>query len=297
MAIAFDRVQKPLRQLRKSLRNLPADSEPERVHRLRIRARQIEAVAAALTPASEKLTRRLLKSIKPLRKAAGRVRDMDVLAAKVVTLRQNPQPEPQDDTFARLVDHLQQSRKKNAAALLTALVQQKKAVRHNLKLYAKQLEDARSSVPFARDIEQRSETAAAQLAAELRRWPALSARNLHNFRLKVKELRSVLQLFSGADRALADSPLADALGTVKDQIGDWHDWQQLAKAAAEALKAQQDRVLLSAIREVVKQKLREALAAANALREGPLQAVAKKPPTPERKLPARAVRANPNWAA
>jgi CHAD domain-containing protein len=292
MVIAFDRVQKPLRQLRKSLSKLPANPPSEQVHKLRTRSRQIEAVAAALSPAGEKLTRRLLKSIKPLRKAAGSVRDMDVLAAKALTLSQEPDQEPNHDAFTRLIEHLQLSRKKYAAELLVVLDRQKKAARHNLRLYAKQLEAGRDSDSLIREQEPQIQAAAAQLTAELSRWPKLNARNLHSFRLKVKELRLVLQLLSGADHSFID-----ALRTVKDQIGDWHDWQQLARSAAEVPDAQQDHALLSAIKQAVKQKLGKALAAANALRERHLGHASKKPPAPERRLPAQAVTGHPNQAA
>lgn len=290
MAIAFDRVQKPLRQLRKLLKNLQADPPAEEVHKLRTRSRQIEAIAAALSPAGEKLTRRLLKSIKPLRKAAGSVRDMDVLAAKARALPREPGQNSHQEALARLVEHLESSRKESAAELVTAFGRQRKTARQNLKLYAKQLECGKDSDSLAR--EQQIQAAAAQLAAELSRWPALSARNLHSFRLNVKELRSILQLLSNSDHAFVE-----ALGTVKEQIGDWHDWQQLAMAATEALHAQQDRALLSAIKEIVRQKLREALAAANALQERRVQPAAKKPPASERRLPAEAVTASPNRAA
>ena len=302
MAIAFDRVQKPLRKLRKLLRNLPADPQPEEVHRLRTRSRQIEAAATALSPAGEKPVRRLLKSIKPLRQAAGGVRDMDVLSAKAVALAQEPGQDLYRDGLTCLVEHLQLSRKKSAAELLAVLAQQKKSARHTLKLFAKRLEGTRNSGLAARNAEEQVQASAVKLTGELNSWPTLSARNLHNFRLKVKELRSVLQLLSGADHTLPgdsfiDGSLIDALGTVKDRIGEWHDWQQLAMAAAEALDPRQDRALLTAIKKVAKQKLHEALAAADALRDQTLQQTAKKPPASERGLPAQAAITSPNQAA
>jgi CHAD domain-containing protein len=296
MAIAFDRVQKPLRKLRKALRNLPADPAPEQVHKLRTRSRQIEAIAAALPPSGQKLARRLLKSIKPLRKAAGSVRDMDVLTRHALTLPpelyQDPDQSPRNEASSRLIEHLELSRKKHAAELLAAFDRQRKTARRSLKLYAKQIESERSSASLMRGKERQVQASAAELAAKLSRWPALNARNLHDFRLKVKQLRSVVRLVPATDRTFVA-----ALGTVKDRIGDWHDWQQLAKTAAEVLDAQQDRTLLSAIQEAAEQKLREALASANVFRERYLQPVSKKPPASERRLPAQVVTAHPNQAA
>ena len=83
--------------------------------------------------------------------------------------------------------------------------------------------------------------------AELREWPRLNNLNIHHFRLKVKELRYVLQLFPGADPGLVDS-----LAKVKDDIGDWHDWQQLLAIAREVLDARKDKTLLAEIDASVK---------------------------------------------
>ena len=77
----LERVQKALRELGKSLKSLPANPAPKEVHKLRTAARRVEAIAGALPEAEGKASRRLVKSIEPLRKAAGGVRDMDVLAA------------------------------------------------------------------------------------------------------------------------------------------------------------------------------------------------------------------------
>ncbi len=298
MAIVFERLQKPLRQLRRLLRCLQADPVPAEVHRLRTRVRQVEAIVAALPPAADgpvtvsrpatagKLARRLLKSIRPVRKAAGRVRDMDVLCAHALTLQQ----EPYRDAVARLVERLQLSRKKYAAELLDVVDRRRKAARGHLSQYAKELAGADDAGPRARATEQQAQQAAARLTAELSRWPRLTARNVHSFRLKVKELRAVLQLLPTAERKFVD-----ALGTVKEKIGEWHDWQQLAITAAEAPDAQQDGALLARIKKTGRQKLRAALAAAEALRKNYLERPAKKPPASERAL--RTVTSRPDRVA
>jgi CHAD domain-containing protein len=96
---------------------------------------------------------------------------------------------------------------------------------------------------------------------ELGEWPPLDASNIHAFRLKVKELRYILQL--SAD---AGSALTGALGQVQRRIGDWHDWQQLDEIAREILDPERDGALLTHIGRSVKRRLDQALAAANALR-------------------------------
>ena len=64
----------------------------------------------------------------------------------------------------------------------------------------------------------------------------------------------------------ADPKLVSALGDVKDQIGDWHDWQQLAKIAQKVLDPQEDRAAVKKIEAIGKKKFTEALAAAQTMR-------------------------------
>jgi CHAD domain-containing protein len=275
----LDRVQKPLRQMRRSLKRLSPDPPPETVHKLRTRARYIEAIAAALSEPGEKRAQRLLKSIKPVRKAAGSVRDMDVLTGNALSLPQDSYRE----SLVRLVERLGIERQKSAGDLLDTIGQQRKTARRILKQYAKLVRAA-----LADDSSGSSDTAQAHSELhihaiikdrlrELIRWPMLNARNLHPFRLKVKELRSILQLLPQTDPA-ANPGLISALGEVKDKIGEWHDWQQLADTAREILDPAEDRALLTKIDQVGKRKFRQGLASANSLRKRYL-----KSPTPRQR--------------
>jgi CHAD domain-containing protein len=103
--------------------------------------------------------------------------------------------------------------------------------------------------------------AAMNLIRELGDWKPLGADNLHEFRLKVKQLRYTLQLDEHADPGLLQ-----ALGDVQRRIGDWHDWLQLEEIARETLIHEEDRALLDRIDATVKRRFDRALAAANALR-------------------------------
>jgi len=265
----FDRVEKPLRQLRKTLKSFPEDPPPDTVHKLRTHTRRIEAVAAALEPADGKITRRLLKSLKPVRKAAGGVRDMDVLTADALEM---PHPS-NEDSLTRLVKHLGNLRQANAGALLDAVKRQRKPARRRLKEYEKLVEavfsgEKKAPLAVSRSVVSQNgdDSIVATLMDELGHWPRLSARNIHAFRLKVKELRYVLQLYPHSD-----ADFGDALGRVKDQIGEWHDWVQLERIAGEVLDPKEDRALLGRIGRTVQQKLAAALVVSNALRGKYLQ--------------------------
>src|SRR5262249_26041871 len=88
---------------------------------------------------------------------------------------------------------------------------------------------------------------------------------IHPFRLKVKELRYVLQLGEGRD-----SKLIYALGEVQDQVGLWHDWNQLSGIAAEVLNHGRTCEISAQIHTRTRQEFLKALVSANRLRAGHL---------------------------
>jgi CHAD domain-containing protein len=75
-------------------------------------------------------------------------------------------------------------------------------------------------------------------------------------------LRYILELYEDADPAFIKT-----LGRVKDQIGDWHDWDELAKTANDVLDAKADRELLEKIDEIGKKKLKAAMRSAKSMQE------------------------------
>jgi CHAD domain-containing protein len=92
-------------------------------------------------------------------------------------------------------------------------------------------------------------------------------RNLHDFRVKVKELRYVLQLADDGN-----GHFMKALDKVKGQIGTWHDWQQLHTIAKEVLDGQDHQAAIGAIAEIENDKFDQALKSAQALRRRYLNA-------------------------
>jgi CHAD domain-containing protein len=188
MEVDLGNVRKPIRELRKSLKRMPSDPPMKAVHTLRTRARRLEAISAALLPNDERHTRKLRKVLKPLRKTAGEVRDMDVLTVKALTVAERLG----DEAVAQLLEHLQARRVECADELLDAVDQNSKQAGRRLKRLLKRVEKE-----FHKNSSQAGPTN--KLIDELISWPALSVRNLHDFRIKVKELRYVLQLADDAN--------------------------------------------------------------------------------------------------
>jgi len=231
------------------------------IHDLRTRARRVEAIAGILIPANENSRRRLLKLLKPLRKAAGDVRDMDVLAAKARTLAGRQQ----DNSVVCLLEHLQAIRIESARKLVNTVNKQRADTRDGLKQFSRWIEKhihTRESGSASKTTARKSYTdAAIRLMDELSRWPAFSKDNLHPFRIEVKHLRYVLLLTE-----TADLKFVNALEKAKSRIGDWHDWQELRDIALEVLDPKKNRPMLQEIDEIVGKKLKQALAAAHSVK-------------------------------
>jgi CHAD domain-containing protein len=199
-----------------------------------------------------------------LRKAAGGVRDMDVLTANLLKLARSSA----GDSLNRLIDHLESMRTEGARALRQKLDRKRKAARHDLEQFSRKLHSALDGASAATNGHAQTghhhngvNPNVKHLAREVAEWPPLSAHNIHDFRLKVKELRYILQLDTNAD-----SEFVGELGKVQRRIGEWHDWEQLAEIAHEFLEPERDHALSNKIDETTRQKLDRALAAANLLR-------------------------------
>jgi CHAD domain-containing protein len=254
MTLATPKATKPLRRLRKSLKNFPANPRPEEVHNLRTQTRRLEATVKAFTVDHDRACR-LLKLIVPLRKAAGKVRDMDVLIEHVLSM----QEEHPGEALVRLVEYLAEKRARNLRKLEFAIACQRKKACRRLKRYEKALKDGMGA-----PTQEGTETIAPMqsLAAELGHWPKLGAENLHPFRIRVKELHYMLEL-----RTNTRGMHMAALAKVKDTAGEWHDWVELLKAAEASLDPKRDAHVLREIAAVRHKKLTAALVAANALRQ------------------------------
>ncbi len=259
MEIDFETAGKPVRRLRKLLKRLPRNPSPEEVHDLRTQTRRLEAMLHAFSPESSSKEARILTVMKPVRRAAGRVRDMDVLIANASSLSSRVQA--YGDGIVRLVEHMSEIRAEVAKRLYNIVKRRGKKARSSLKRFLRDLEriqaENSSNVPAS--------PAAAQILAErLEHWPRLDKENLHEFRKGVKELRYMLQLVPDHHEQRVN-----AFAKVKDTAGDWHDWLELNCVAESVLDGENDAdaALLREIRHVQQEKLRAALSTANALRK------------------------------
>jgi CHAD domain-containing protein len=230
MALNAALLQKPFRKLRKALKHFPKLPSPDEVHRLRTQTRRLEAILRALMLDRKRHDRDLLEALTPVRKAAGEVRDMDVLVGFASSLA----TDPEDECLVQLLEHLGDRRVKAAKALHRTIAVRKQEARRLLKQSSKSIEreigSPRTNISHPSRAATDAIAVSLQLATELGAWPKLHSDNIHPFRLKVKELRYILQLAKDSGSAFVE-----ILGKVKDSIGEWHDWNELASIADSAI--------------------------------------------------------------
>jgi len=259
MALDPKKLDTPLRKLRKLVRKMPKVPTQDDVHDIRTNTRRVEATLEALQLDRKRKGRRVLRAVTPMRKKAGAVRDMDVLTGFASGLAVDGDERP---CLVKLLEHLGEERARGAGRLGKTVAQRRKTARKRLKVCSSLIEKTFDKSGATRQREWPIDAAAAamRLSGELSKWPKLSAENLHPFRLKVKEMRYVLQL-SGQD-----GEVTDRLGEVKDQIGEWHDWTELAAIAKDVLSDCRNCQVIARVEQTSQQKFRTALANAQQLR-------------------------------
>jgi CHAD domain-containing protein len=186
---------------------------------------------------------------------------MDVLTADVLTVERDGE----QDCLVQLVEHLGAERNKSARKLRRAIETTNPQLRRDLKRYServeKRLQEGKNNPP-ASDAVPLTMTRTIQLSLDLKSPARLNRSNLHPYRLKVKELRNLLQL---SDRA-GDPKFLEELGDVKDTIGEWHDWGELVAIATELLDHGQSCKLIKSFKDTSDLMYQRALSLTSHLR-------------------------------
>jgi CHAD domain-containing protein len=234
MALDSSRIQNNIGKLRKVFEKPAKLRILKQVHDLRTRTRRIEALLPAAHLDSGRNAKRLLRDLRPVRKRAGKVRDMDVLTSHLLELHVDRGNE--GDCAVQLLEHLGEERYRHGKKLERQVRKCRSDVRARLKRLSRDLASATDSgqaknADDAREPRVNAAASALELGNELSDPKTLSRTNLHPYWLKVKELRDVLKVAEGN----TDQEFIDALGACKDAIGEWHDWEELVAIASGVL--------------------------------------------------------------
>lgn len=289
MALDSDKIRGSLRKLRKLLKKMRSVPSIRNVHRFRTNSRRIEAMLPALSLDSDRNSRRILKKLSKLRRQAGRVRDMDVLTGYAANLAR---PESEQECSTQLLEHLGAQRLKHAKKFHGLKQKHGEQLRRRLKQVSNQVDRILSKQNGNSANADTPPTVAASIlkvSADLRSPARLGKANLHPYRLKVKELRNLLQMGENAD----EQEFVQFLGKVKDAIGQWHDWEELVSIAQEVLDHGSKCEILRELRRIAESHYRDALKLSETMRKRYLYA-------PSRKRPSRGAvpgPAEPVWSA
>jgi CHAD domain-containing protein len=211
------------------LERIPEHAGPEDVHRLRTTVRRLE-VQLGDCPA------KVSKSLKSLRKKAGKLRDIDVhlvLLKPALFLQmsgnRNAVSGLREKLRQKLREILKAKRDRHLAFLREVVAEAAPLLQAKLPILAERA--ARSKGSAAHDIHQQSARARKLFLRWTRSVPE-DAERLHQLRIHTKKLRYSLEPMQEHEEA---ADLVAQLKRVQDAIGNWHDWATLEQLAEREL--------------------------------------------------------------
>ena len=259
MGVDLDRIEKSTRQLRKALKEQPGNPTADEIHDMRTHTRRLEAAVEALALADRHNERRLLKGLHGLRKRTGKIRDMDVFTGHAITVKVS---EDERDCLVRLLESLGAERHRHVTKLRGRMRADGTTLRWRLKRTFDHISAAQANgSSSASDAFQEAAALALRLSASLAEPRRLNKSNLHPYRLKVKELRYVLQM-----AARPEDTIINELGKVKDAIGEWHDWEELVSIASELNTHGPKCTLVQELKHIAEKQYERALVLTNRTR-------------------------------
>jgi CHAD domain-containing protein len=261
--MSFDdgRIQDSTRKVRKFLQKNSKNPSSKSVHGLRTNTRRLATMILTFGLDSKGRIKRLLGNLEEIRKRAGKIRDMDVLTADAMSIRL----EGEEDCQVRLLEHLGADREKYGKKLRREIQKTSPQLRQDVKYAAKR---AKTLIEQAIGDSASSNTIPLtmakiiKLSSDLNRPARLNRKNLHPYRLRVKELLNVLQLSNHP----ADPSFLKKLEEVKYAIGKWHDWEQLIAVARDLSNHAATCKLIKSLETTRNSKYERAMSLTNHLR-------------------------------
>ena len=133
MSFDIERIRKSTREVARFLKKNPRRPSADAVHDFRTSIRKLETTFITLDPKPRKTIKRLLRRLAKVRKHAGKTRDMDVLTADALTIKEAGE----QDCIAQLLEHLGVERSKSARKLRVEVDASGPTLRRGLKKRSK----------------------------------------------------------------------------------------------------------------------------------------------------------------
>ena len=280
MALLEQQIKGLTKDLCEVVSNLSEEATPKTVHRLRTTIRRIESLISYANPDLGKKLERSLEKLEDLRKRAGKVRDIDV-QTKLLDQLGNGSTAKDRKTLAGLLEKKRDRQMKRLRSELTRHAGDKLFSR--LERVAEKIGTGlfRDNPPLAPLEEARLQLSrlAANFSSHSSAKP-LKPNRLHEARIQFKKIRYLAEL---ADDSGERKLFLTQLKAVQDDVGEWHDWEELTKLAEKRFADRVDCALLSEVRALFAARESTAVSAVIRLFATPV-AAEKKPPSPASSL-------------
>lgn len=208
-------------KLKKALDSAAKQPEAVAVHQLRTTIRRVETRLPV-----EKQMAKLHKSLKRVRRRAGKVRDVDVQIDAISKLHLNENSSARQSVL-RVLQKQRRRQEKKLASLITDELNDKLPGRI-LRAQAVFPSGATPADPTRAISVQRARDEFLELVEKTE----LTEEFLHGFRVNCKRVRYALEPYEdepGAEKVLT------LLKRIQDAVGEWHDWFTLAATTQETV--------------------------------------------------------------
>ena len=266
MPIAPKRSREVFQNIERDLVKLCSKPQAKTVHRFRTGTRRLQILLSELSPRLDRSDKKLLKQLGRIRKRAGKVRDLDMQATALRSLKVPREPRRKSQLVNQLIELRSQQEKKLRKQLDKATIRE---IRKRLKRAAKHFRPEAGRDPLS--------VARAMLDSLHRTGAPLTEIVLHQYRILSKRARYA------AEFALS-SPASDHFITqikrIQDSLGDWHDWLTLTQTATAHLGDVRESPLVAELHNVTGAKYRRAIAVLSQMRDAgpPVSDHAARPP-------------------
>jgi CHAD domain-containing protein len=227
------------------LGKLSTKPAPKNVHKFRTNSRRVETLIEELIAEPTRNEKKLLKLLTPLRKRAGKTRDLDVQIVSLRNLKIPQEPGRKSQLMRALTEERAKREKKIAKAFDQDTVQ---VLRRRLKRAAGEVRLPQNTDPLRRGMQQMAKLGAGDVP--------LNEKTLHQYRIIGKRARYLAELAGSDPQA---QQFVAQLKRMQDVLGDWHDWLELTERAKKLFGEVGDSALVSALQNVTRAKFRLAL--------------------------------------
>lgn len=244
MAISSERGKAAFRKMERQLHRVSSTLSPEAIHGFRTSTRRLQTLLEEILPERNRNQKKLLRLLNPIRKRAGKVRDIDVQLSALRSLKSPQEPRRKTQLIQRLID-IRAKHEKKLRKLLNSKEVHEIAKRIRRAAKDADLKAATDPLIAARKISQ---------SVSIASPPSEEA--LHQYRLVVKRARYAAEFAPPSPEA---QEFIHQLKKLQDALGHWRDWVLLTHTAADHFGEVNQSSLVAALNNVTRGKFRQAI--------------------------------------